>query len=559
MNKNILIIICLLLLGFFQACVKPTNIEPTIGNGLSSISATFSDGTGLFTTETLAPYGDTIKIIVPYYYPEESNNVSNITQMKLMANLPNNVSITPKIGSNGLFDLTKPTEIVVRSSDGTSRKHFIIGKIKKSSEAMIKEFTLPGIQLAGFVIESQKIVGLVSGGIDMNNQVPQLVLSAHSSISPNPTTAQSFNNPVIYTVTAFDGTSVQYTVKSITPQKVTNGMRIGSGRLLWTKTLSEMGIAASDNMSTSLAISSNNLVVNTRNIANRYFNRFNGTYVGDMVMTGINAVNFKNFSSTSDETNNILISNLVTAAGQKLYVYKYNSASDATPVKYIEWTVDLAGAQVGRKLSVKGSLNGNALIFMGASTSNNTILRWNVVGGVLQSQTPDKIIYTGTKKWSYLADVISEGTSTSDNLFVSGYPGDLAYVSSLNGSALATVDLVASGFNVNHSIDHVVFNNSKYLAAININPFSWGTPSNAYLYNVTTPSALSALPGDANYATVRVYTSGSIASPAGNGNSTGDVLLKVSDDGYKMIMYVFVTNGGVAAYEFDCIDVNNIR
>jgi hypothetical protein len=54
-----------------------------------------------------------------------------------------------------------------------------------------------------------------------------------------------------------------------------------------------------------------------------------------------------------------------------------------------------------------------------------------------------------------------------------------------------------------------------------------------------------------------MYQTATIPSET-NGNSTGDVLLKVSDDGYKMIMYTLVTNGSVVAYEFDCIDIDNL-
>lgn len=559
MNEKILTIVSILLMGFLTACVQPTELEPTTGIGANSFSATFSDGTGLFTSENTDPFGDTIRIIIPYYYPVESSNLSDITQMKVIASLPNNVFITPALGSLGLIDLSKPTEISIHSSDGTVTSHFLIGKIKKSSDAQIKEFSLPGIQLNGFVIESQKIVGLVSGGVDMNNQSPNVVISPHATITPDPSIPQNFNGPVTYTVTAHDGTQIQYTVKTITPNKIAAGLRIGSGRLLWSKTLTEMGIASSDNFSTSIAISGNNLVVNTRNVANRYFNRFNGSYVGDMVMTGIDAVPFKNFHATSDEAGNILISNLATAANQKVYVYKWQSASDPAPVKFIEWINDIAGSNVGRKISVKGNLDQDALIFMGASNSNNTILRWKMTNGTLESQTPVKIVYTGTKKWSYMADAISEGTNPNDNLFVSGYPSDFAYVNTLSGNALAQVDLAASGYTVNHSIDHVVFNNSKYLAAVNINPFSWGTPSTALLYDVSIPAALGTLPSEANYSQILVYKSSPVPSPAGNGNSTGDVLMKVSDDGYKMVMYLLVTNGGVAAFEFDCIDVNNVN
>ncbi|MEN6456828.1 MAG: DUF5018 domain-containing protein, partial [Prolixibacteraceae bacterium] len=346
-----------------------------------------------------------------------------------------------------------------------------------------------------------------------------------------------------------------YTVKTITPEKLSSGLRKGSGRLLWSKTLSQMGIPAADNMTTSLAVSGKYLVVNTRNVDNRYFDRFNGNYEGNMAMGGISAVNFKNFYSTNDNAGNILISNLTTAVGQKLYVYKWNGAKDSAPVKYIEWTVNISAKnpQAGRKISVVGDLNGDALIFMGSSsTANNIILRWQVTGGVLVSQVPDQLFYSGAKKWTYLADIISSGTNVNDNLFISGSPSDFVCTDAA-GTVLGQVDLAAAGYSNNHSLDLVKFNGVPYLAAISVA----AKAGFSYLYDVTDPARLSLAPSNPEYGNVCIYKTVDIPSET-NGNSTGDVLLKVSDDGYKMIMYTLVTNGSVVAYEFDCVDIDKL-
>lgn len=550
MNKYIIIILSIILTTGYS-CKESSDLESQISVA-NSIYATFENGSGFFNPEISTPYGDTIKFIFSTHYPAESDNVTDITRIKLKAYYP--VSVILPADLLGVVDLTKETTITLRSSDGSERKHIVVGKIRKSSEAQIKEFSLPNINLSGFIIEQNKIVGLVHGGIDLTNQKPKLRLSPHSTISPDTSLVQDFSKLVTYTVTAENGTRVVYTIKPITPKKLASGIRKGSGRLLWGKTLQQLGIDNTNNMSTSIAISGRNLVINTRNVANKYFDRFNGSNIGDMTMGGIQSVNFMNFHSTNDDAGNILITNLTTAAEQDLYVYKWNGADDASPVNYIQWKVDITGSQVGRKISVKGDLNGNALIFMGVSNSNNTILRWQVTGGVLQSQTPVKLIYPGTKKWTTYADIVPAGISITDKLYISGYPSDLVYTDIATGAVFGQVDLTASGYGYNHSIDLTTFNNAQYLAAIGVSSLS----GFSFLYDVTDPTLLSISPSSENYSNVCIYKTDAIPSPTGNGNTTGDVLLKVSDDGYKMILYVFVTNGGVAAYEFDCIDLENM-
>ncbi|MGV8140142.1 MAG: DUF5018 domain-containing protein [Mangrovibacterium sp.] len=551
MRHNYIITILSLILVAGYSC-KDSSDDEMQHVGANSIYATFENGEGFFNPETASPYEDTIRFVFNTYFPVESDQLIDITRMKLKAYYPVSVTVP---GESGIIDLTTETPVTIVQSDGTKKNCIVKGIIQKSSEAQIKEFNLPVSNLPGFVVEQSKTIGLVPGGIEMGIQKPKLTLSPHATISPDTSLVQDFSQPVTYTVTAEDGSQATYTVKTITPEKLSSGLRKGSGRLLWSKTLSQMGIPAADNMTTALAVSGKYLVVNTRNVDNRYFNRFDGSYEGNMTMGGISAVNFKNFYSTNDNAGNILISNLTTANAQKLYVYRWNGVKDSAPVKYIEWAANMPGTspQSGRKISVVGDLDGDALIFMGASaTAKNVILRWQVTGGVLVSQTPDQLFYSGTKKWTYLADIISSGTGVTDNLFISGSPSDFV-CTDVAGTVLGQVDLAASGYTNNHSLDRVTFNNVPYLAAISIA----SKTGFSYLYDVTDPARLSIAPSSPDFGTVCMYKTADIPSET-NGNSTGDVLLKVSDDGYKMIMYTMVTNGSVAAYEFDCIDIDKL-
>lgn len=551
MYKNILLLQLTLVLLLGYSCKKDEN-KGDFSYSANAVYLTFADGTGFFNPEYPTPYGDTIRFVFPTHYPAASNNSISINAMKIKANEPTTVKIVD--GGTDQVDLTKPTAIVIRSADGSERRHILVGEIRKSNEAVITGFNLPSANLSGFLLESQKIVGLVAGGADLSNQVPVISITPHATISPAVNVAQDFSKPVVYTVTAESGKTVQYTVKPITPPKATSGIRAGSMKLLWTKSLVELGISGTDNFTTSIAATDEHLVVNTRGALNKYLNRFTGEVLGTMNMTGITSVNFQNFFAASDDAGHILISNLTNVVGNSLFIYKYNSATDQAPVKFIEYPGLLTGQQLGRKMSVKGDLNKNALIFVAASNSDNSILRWQVVNGNLVSQTPVVFRYSGSKTWTVMADVISEGPALTDKMYVSSQAGDIAAMDA-NGVSLSQVDVTASGFNVSHSLDFAEFNNARYLAVVNV---STNIAGNGYLYNVTNPLLLSTPLSSADYSKVMVFKS-PMMTTAANGNLTGDVALKVSKDGYKMILYVLITNGSIAAYEFDCIDLSTVK
>ena len=74
------------------------------------------------------------------------------------------------------------------------------------------------------------------------------------------------------------------------------------------------------------------------------------------------------------------------------------------------------------------------------------------------------------------------------------------------------------------------------------------------MYDVTVPGNLAGDPKDPN---LFIYQTNPIWNNS-NANNVADINLRVSTDGMKMTLYLLGTNGGVAAYEFDCIDVEHL-
>ena len=68
----------------------------------------------------------------------------------------------------------------------------------------------------GSIDEDNKIVRLdFSAGTDVTHLVPTIIISNYATIEPESGVAQDFTNPVYYTVTAMNGTTVQYMVEAV--------------------------------------------------------------------------------------------------------------------------------------------------------------------------------------------------------------------------------------------------------------------------------------------------------------------------------------------------------
>lgn len=541
---------------FFTACESPedvTDLNPTAGPNL--FKATFIDGKGEFLSEKEGPYqdGEVIKIVVPWFYPEESDNQTDISQMRIYSSLPNSVVIQPALQS---MDLTKENPITVISPNGSKSTLVITGERRKSAAKSIKAFSLSN-GMAGMIFEDKKMIGLIAGGLDLSGLSAQITVSPHATVSPDPSLPQDFNKPVIYTVTAHDGSTQEYTVQTFIPNKVPLGLRKGSGVSLWKKTLIEMGLSGTDNNTTAMASSSKYIFLNTRNNDMRYFDRFTGEYVGTIVLPFKSSLG--NFCVANDDNDNLLVTNLRNAGGGKLATQTiYKIKGTGNPEKFIEASHIYP---TGRKLSVRGNLDGDAIILSTVEVSSK-VLYWEVKGGVLLSQDPK--VYEAdpaTIMWNYVGDAITFGTDLSQGVFATGYgkPKAFGYFNA-DGSVAAKFDL--EGFNfagaaltdaghIIQQLDFAEFNGAKYLALADM---FWTWSAFAHLFDVTAPSNLGGAPNDES---LYIFSTGAV-SCNNNGNNVADVNLKVSSDGLKMILYVLGTNGGVHAYEFDCIDVDNM-
>lgn len=555
--KNILFVF-VALLTILSGCHDPEELVPSVSaDGINSITATFEDGTGGF-KGYITEGSDEIVIAIPYYFPENSNNQiteAQISRMRVTANLDDNVTISPALL---YLDLTKENIITLTDQIKTQKQYKIKGEIRKSTACLLEEFKLPSLGITGVINEATKTISLVTVS-NLEPALAEVSLSYHASISPDPTAvALDYNSEVEFTVTAHDGvTKSVYTVKKEVPQKLKYGIRLGSAKLMFAKKLkADLGISV-DNLTGGIAATGDYVVLNTRNANSVYINAKTGEKAGEIDLGAIKG-SLTNFYNTADADGNVLVCNLAPNAGT-FKVWKLTSVS-STPELMIEWNGEVA---IGRKLSVKGSINGNAIITAPILAAGQKIARWTVVGGVLTSQTPEIVTMTGLAKgWTTNADVIySSNNDVNSDYFVASYSDNtFAWVNGATNTVSKKLDVISTNY-IPNAVDHIEFNNAKYVSLNWVNSFSWGSADAVWLLDV---SADTDFAGNLETKTCKsvvwecernVYGGKSVTPAVINANATGDVALRVSDDGYYMYLYFMFTNGYVVGYQFDCIDM----
>lgn len=113
----------------------------------------------------------------------------------------------------------------------------------KSSAKQIITFNFNSFTpvIEGAIDQNTKIITLaVPFGTDITNLTPTITISSNATINPSSNIPQNFTNPVLYTVTAEDGSTATYTVKVIFN---TNNPGTISGTISANTTLKDLGLA----------------------------------------------------------------------------------------------------------------------------------------------------------------------------------------------------------------------------------------------------------------------------------------------------------------------------
>lgn len=559
-NKILSVTSVIALLIGMSACHSPEEFKPNVErNGINNLIASFPDDDrdeNRFTSE-IDYQNHVITVVFPYNYPRFSDNVlekSALKKMRVIADLDNNVYISPSL----LFlDFTKDNFITVKEQSGKVAEYKIIAEIRKSDQCAITRFELKALNLSGIINEETKTISLISAD-NIGENIADVAISHGATITPDPAKqALNYDQEQKLTVTAQNGTDkAVYTVKKEVPKKLAAGLRANSAKLLWAKKLTDIGITSS-NMATGFAVTREHVVINDRgNSKAIYLNGETGENVGHIDIS-LFAGSLTNFYITADDEDNILFTNLAPNAGPKekptFIVWRVNGVN-GIPEKYIEYETGIA---MGRKLSVVGSLNENAIITAPHYNTQGEFSRWQVVGGALRSQTPEKVTAQGLGNWKINADVIySDPIDPTSDYYAAFYttPRNFCWFDGKTNTIKYKGPDISSNW-IQNAVDYTVFNKSRFAVSNSINSFTWGKDDSIYLFDLS-GNSLTNQPinfGDDGLGINGNYGAKALGNV--NGNGTGDVAFKVSDNGYYLYIYFMFTNGYVGCVRCDCIDM----
>lgn len=526
-------------------------------NQMKTLMVTFANGTGGFKPVEAEPYTDNLTVEIPWYYPDGSLTTTKLDSLFLTVTLPNSAYMSPAFG---LTNLTSPKVFTLTAQNGDQHNYTITAVRKRSNKTDIKAFKLNGVNIDGIVVNNKVIIPYTTE--DISKQTASVELAYYAKISPDPAVAHDYSQPVKYTVTADDGTTAVYTVEIGTPIKVAQGF--ASVKKLWAKSAGDLEFTDYQNIS--IAVSGDYLVIPFSNewaggSSAKYYNRKTGNYAGELNVSGMNGL----YSVANDSKGNIVgINNIY--AGENVCLYKWSSVT-AAPVllaRSTDWS-SVASSFYGRKLSVYGDLNGDAVIMATTDGTNggggaNRILKWTVKNGAIVSQDPESIVYP--KAWGWVAKAVPAGSQATDNYFVcSNLP---IYADFINGADNSLMYSFSPNYlpvlrDATPALTYFEFNHAKYTAIIDASSYS----SAMHIFNVTDPAKMTTAAGSGDaYTAFHVFDGESdyIACPSPNWNITGDVAVgPVSNDGYTVTVYFMATNGGITAYELSCIDASAFK
>ncbi len=119
-------------------------------------------------------------------------------------------SVTPGIGA--VQDFNGPVTYTVTAGNGDQQVWTVNVTVSASAAKSIDSFSINGV--AG-TITGTAITMVLPAGTNLTSLSPVIAFTG-ASISPNSGVAQNFSGPVVYTVTAQDGSQIQYTVSVTT-------------------------------------------------------------------------------------------------------------------------------------------------------------------------------------------------------------------------------------------------------------------------------------------------------------------------------------------------------
>ena len=579
MKRNIKLFAALVALAMV-ACQEPVEVPPTTtALGINSVSATFLKGElstnkmAVFTT-TVTSLEEDIVIPIPWFFPEDSDNViTDITQMRVTANMDYNCFLEPGLC---VLDLTKRNEFTYTDGRGDVHNIVICGEIRKLPYKQIIDFQVTDPSLITIIDEGKKEINISYTDATeplLGECEVEYTLSPHATCSLDGVEKVDLTTLKEVVVTAHDGTTQTYTIKTknSTPKKVQYGYAAGSESELWYVEMEGIGIPCVETNNQSLAVCGKYLVACPgTGEAPILLNKNTGKKEMTMTLSGGVVPGYV----CNDDAGNLLISNHTDAT---FCIWKTTDVN-ATPELLLSYE-NTMGYPLGGSFKVQGDINGDALIvapFWGTEVGGgqNNIIFWHITGGVISEPTIQAITgFVGINWMQGYWNTVSNsplaftplGTRIEDGLLLSIYDENtLYYVDGTTFTCSKLLDCYPTTFEagnapINRSMSAKHFNNARYVALFATGAWpAWGVNTYIYLYDMTSLAGMNGTINETSALMFNIepetfYEQG--GGQGGNVAPTGDVILVPSSDGYYMALYCIDNNNRVVVgYQVDCID-----
>jgi hypothetical protein len=202
--------------------ISPGNMVPQNFSQPVEYTVTAANGDTRVFTVTVTVAADRPKNITSFTFSSPSatgtiNNTENTVSITVPFNTP--LTLVPTVGISGVSvspmsntaqNFSSPVMYTVTADDGSTKVYTVTVTVAAGSSAKaITAFSIGGTQ---GMINGTSISLTLPSGSSRTNLTPSITLSPFATISPTANTARNFTNPVMYTVTAQDGSVDEYTV-----------------------------------------------------------------------------------------------------------------------------------------------------------------------------------------------------------------------------------------------------------------------------------------------------------------------------------------------------------
>lgn len=496
------------------------------------------------------------KTITSFVFDELSPAVTaNISGTNITATVPTGTDVTslaPEIevsagatvspASNVARDFSSPVQYTVTAADGSTQVYTVTVSVNESSAKDISAFVFAGLDPeVEATIDGTTIMATVPFGTDLTTLAPTITVSPDATVDPASGAVQDFTEPVVYTVTAEDGSTQEYTV-TIMAEVATTMMVTPVVEFTEAKGAVPAYFNA-DNNEQEIAVDENYIYVHSNNDRIIVHDITTGAIV-DTINAKEITVGMENLflgAIDTDDTGIILGTPFMAGPEKRFPIYRWDD-KDAAQEIFIDYTKPI-GYSIGKNLTVVGDLDGDAIIYMPVDASN-IILKFTVTGGV-GSNTPE-LITVPDVSFGGVVDLAPVSNASDANLWVSGTALAPTLVSQ-DGNILTSL---AEGLLTNDAflnMDYFEVGGKKVLVVQDIDfNGAFATPKSS------APQKMVFIDVTNDPSTVTedhiVRVDFSATDTVHNGNGTGGIDVVVDETAGTATVFGVITNAGVGVY-----------